>query len=138
MSGTPTPADTTGTGPFAAFDRRIGVRAIVVVALLAFALFALPGLVGADWITTFTSVAIYATVALGFGVLYGRVGMISLGQVALLSVGCWVGTRLAYAMRSIIVLPTTAIRGWSVIGMGSPVSSRPRTVARTILSKRRA
>ena len=97
MSGTPTPAATTGTGPFAAVDRRLAIRAIVVVALLAFALFALPGLVGADWITTFTSVAIYATVALGFGVLYGRVGMISLGQVALLSVGCWVGTRLAYA-----------------------------------------
>src|SRR5207248_10404295 len=31
------------------------------------------------------------------GVLYGRVGMISLGQVALLSIGCWAGTRLAYA-----------------------------------------
>ena len=26
-----------------------------------------------------------------------RVGMISLGQVALLTIGCWVGTRLAYA-----------------------------------------
>jgi branched-chain amino acid transport system permease protein len=97
MSGTPTPAATAGTGPFTAMDRRVVVRAIVVAALLAFALFALPGLVGADWITTFTSVAIYATVAAGFGVLYGRVGMISLGQVALLSVGCWIGTRLAYA-----------------------------------------
>ena len=41
--------------------------------------------------------AIYSIVALGFGLLYGRVGMISLGQVALLSIGCWVGTRLAYA-----------------------------------------
>ncbi len=52
---------------------------------------------GADWITTFTSVAIYSVAALGFGILYGRVGMISLGQMALLTVGCWVGTRLAYA-----------------------------------------
>ena len=57
---------------------------------------ALPAFVGADWITTFTSVAIYSVVALGFGLLYGRVGMISLGQVALLSIGCWIGTRLAY------------------------------------------
>ena len=40
---------------------------------------------------------IYSIVALGFGLLYGRVGLISLGQVALLSIGCWVGTRLAYA-----------------------------------------
>jgi branched-chain amino acid transport system permease protein len=46
---------------------------------------------------TFTSVAIYSVVALGFGILYGRAGMISLGQVALLTIGCWIGTRLAYA-----------------------------------------
>jgi branched-chain amino acid transport system permease protein len=36
-------------------------------------------------------------VALGFGILYGRAGMISLGQVALLTLGCWIGTRIAYA-----------------------------------------
>ena len=42
-----------------------------------------------------TSVAIYSVVALGFGILYGRVGLISLGQVALLTIGCWIGTRLS-------------------------------------------
>ena len=57
----------------------------------------LPSIAGADWITTFTSVAIYSVVALGFGILYGRVGLISLGQVALLTLGCWIATRLAYA-----------------------------------------
>ncbi|HEY7207435.1 MAG TPA: branched-chain amino acid ABC transporter permease [Gaiellaceae bacterium] len=70
---------------------------MVVLALIALALFAVPSFFGSDWITTFTSVAIYSVVAAGFGVLYGRVGMISLGQVALLSLGCWIGTRLAYA-----------------------------------------
>jgi branched-chain amino acid transport system permease protein len=35
--------------------------------------------------------------ALGFGILYGRAGMISLGQVALLTIGCWIGARFAYA-----------------------------------------
>jgi branched-chain amino acid transport system permease protein len=91
------------TGPSAAarsgldVDRGTLVRAGVVVALLAVLLFVLPAFTGADWITTFTSVAIYSVAALGFGVLYGRVGMISLGQVALLTVGCWVGARLAYA-----------------------------------------
>ena len=78
-------------------DRLTGVRALAAIGLLVFVLVAIPELFGADWITTFTSVAIYAVVAAGFSVLYGRVGMISLGQVALLSVGCWVGTRLAYA-----------------------------------------
>ena len=48
----------------------------------------LPSFLGPDWITTLTSVAIYSVVALGFGILYGRVGMISLGQIALLSLGC--------------------------------------------------
>jgi branched-chain amino acid transport system permease protein len=78
-------------------DRATIVRAAFALCLLLFAVLALPQLFGSDWITTFTSVAIYSIAALGFGLLYGRVGMISLGQVALLSIGAWVGTRLAYA-----------------------------------------
>jgi branched-chain amino acid transport system permease protein len=77
--------------------RRTIVSAAIAVGLILFAILALPALLGSDWITTFTSVAIYSVVALGFGLLYGRVGMISLGQVAFLSIGIWAGTRLAYA-----------------------------------------
>jgi branched-chain amino acid transport system permease protein len=84
-------------GAWLELDRGSIVRAGIICVGLAFVLAAVPELVGVDWLTTFTSVAIYAVVACGFGILYGRVGMISLGQVALLSVGCWVGTRLAYA-----------------------------------------
>jgi branched-chain amino acid transport system permease protein len=79
------------------FDRRTIVSVATAFALILFAILALPALFGSDWITTFTSVAIYSIVALGFGLLYGRVGMISLGQIAFLSLGVWVGTRLAYA-----------------------------------------
>ncbi len=78
-------------------ERGVAVRAAIALGLLAIALFVLPHTAGADWITTFTSVAIYSVVALGFGILYGRVGLISLGQVALLTIGCWIGTRIAYA-----------------------------------------
>jgi branched-chain amino acid transport system permease protein len=78
-------------------DRGTAIRGLVIAALLVFVIVAVPDLVGADWITTFTSVAIYSLAALGFGLLYGRVGLISLGQVALLSIGVWIGTRLAYA-----------------------------------------
>ena len=78
-------------------QRGVAVRAAVAVALLVVAIFVLPAMSGSDWITTYTSVAIYSVVALGFGILYGRVGLISLGQVALLTIGCWIGTRLAYA-----------------------------------------
>jgi len=77
-------------------DRGMALRGVIIVALFLFALLALPALVGADWLTTFASVSIYSIVALSFGILYGRVGMISLGQVALLTVGCWVGARIAY------------------------------------------
>jgi branched-chain amino acid transport system permease protein len=78
-------------------QRGVVVRTGAAVALLLIAILVLPQTFGADWITTFTSVAIYSVVALGFGILYGRVGLISLGQVALLTIGCWIGTRLAYA-----------------------------------------
>ena len=78
-------------------QRGVAVRTAIAVGLFAIVLFVLPHTAGADWITTFTSVAIYSVVALGFGILYGRVGLISLGQVALLTIGCWIGTRLAYA-----------------------------------------
>jgi branched-chain amino acid transport system permease protein len=78
-------------------DRRVAAAAAAAAGLLAVVLFLFPHIAGADWITTFTSVAIYSVVALGFGILYGRVGLISLGQVALLTIGCWVGARIAYA-----------------------------------------
>jgi ABC-type branched-chain amino acid transport system, permease component len=78
-------------------ERGVVVRSVIIAALLAFVIFAVPSLVGADWLTTFASVSIYSIAAAGFGILYGRVGMISLGQIALLSLGCWIGTRLAYA-----------------------------------------
>jgi branched-chain amino acid transport system permease protein len=97
---TTTPADSSRTAPMSAMprvERGTIVRAVVIVGLLALALWGVPHIAGADWITTATSVAIYSVAALGFGILYGRVGMISLGQVALLTIGCWIGTRLAYA-----------------------------------------
>jgi branched-chain amino acid transport system permease protein len=86
----------TGAGRWnVSLDRRALVRALTVTAFLAVALLLVPR-AGADWIKTFTTVSIYAVVAAGLGVLYGRVGMISLGQVALLELGVWIGARLAY------------------------------------------
>jgi len=93
----PTEGRAAAAGPRLGVSRGTWIRAGVIAALLLFALLAIPKLVGDDYVTTFTSVAIYAVVALGFSVLYGRVGMISLGQVALLSIGCWIGTRLSFA-----------------------------------------
>ena len=41
--------------------------------------------------------AIYSIVALGLGLLVGRVGMVSLGQGAVLAMGAWVAARLLFA-----------------------------------------
>ena len=68
-------------------------RSAVIVAFLAITLFVFPAALGGDWIKTLTSVAIYAVAAAGLVTLYGRVGMISLGQIALLAIGTWTATR---------------------------------------------
>jgi branched-chain amino acid transport system permease protein len=73
------------------------VRASVITVLLLFALFALPALMSLYYIDTMTQVAVYAIVALGLGVLVGRVGLVSLGQVAVLAIGAWAAARLLFA-----------------------------------------
>ncbi len=73
------------------------VRGVVITVLVLFALFALPQLISLYYVDTMTEVAIYAMVALGLGVLVGRVGLISLGQVAILALGAWVAARLLFA-----------------------------------------
>jgi branched-chain amino acid transport system permease protein len=77
--------------------RALIARSATIVAVLVVALFVLPNVLGGDWIKTLTGVAIYAVVAAGLVTLYGRVGMISLGQIALLAIGTWTATRLSYA-----------------------------------------
>src|ERR671922_1262219 len=95
MSGSTVSRRLDARNPLADLDRRSVVRAVAVAVFLSIALFGIPVL-GGDWVTTFTSVAIYSVVAASLGVLYGRVGMISLCQIALLAVGTWVGARFAY------------------------------------------
>jgi branched-chain amino acid transport system permease protein len=81
----------------ARLDQRARVRVVVIVALLAFTLFALPARMSAYWTDVATAVAIFSVVSLGLGLLMGRVGLVSLGQVAVLALGAWVAARLAFA-----------------------------------------
>jgi branched-chain amino acid transport system permease protein len=78
-------------------ERNTIVRAVVIAALFAVAMFAVPELIGVYWVKILTAAAIYSITALGLGVLYGRVGMVSLCQIALLAVGAWTATRILYA-----------------------------------------
>jgi branched-chain amino acid transport system permease protein len=73
------------------------VRAAVITALLLFVLFALPQLLSLYYVDAMTQVAVWSMAALGLGVLVGRVGLVSLGQVAVLAIGAWVAARLLFA-----------------------------------------
>jgi branched-chain amino acid transport system permease protein len=128
-------ADTAGsTAPPSAsrgpvMDRGAIIRVTVIVVLLLLALFALPPLMTAYYTDTMTQVAIYSIVTLGLGLLVGRVGLYSLGQLAVLIIGAWVGARLLFAtgqpyilvvveaglvtmiVGSLITLPALRLRG---------------------------
>jgi branched-chain amino acid transport system permease protein len=61
-----------------------------------FCLVALPAVLSEYWIKVLTAVAIFAVVALGLNLLFGRVGLVSLGQIALLAFGSWIAARLFF------------------------------------------
>ncbi|HYB88962.1 MAG TPA: branched-chain amino acid ABC transporter permease [Streptosporangiaceae bacterium] len=77
--------------------RRTLIRAGVIAALFLFALLALPQLLSLYYVDAMTQVAVYSVVTLGLGVLVGRVGLVSLGQAAVLAIGAWVAARLLFA-----------------------------------------
>ena len=110
-------------------DRRSLTRVTVIAVLLLLAIFALPPLMSGYYTDTMTQVAIYSIVTLGLGLLVGRVGLYSLGQLAVLMIGAWVGARLLFAtsqpyilvlieaglvtaiIGSLITLPALRLRG---------------------------
>src|SRR5438270_13221038 len=89
-----------GARPRAPLRRPAGrtlASACASAVLLLAALVALPDLLSIYYIDAMTQVVVYAMVALGLGLLAGRVGLVSLGQVAVLAVGAWVAARLLFA-----------------------------------------
>jgi branched-chain amino acid transport system permease protein len=73
------------------------VRPAVITALLLFVFLAFPSIFSLYYLDAWTQVAIYSIVTLGLGLLVGRVGMVSLGQGAVLALGAWVAARLLFA-----------------------------------------
>jgi branched-chain amino acid transport system permease protein len=78
-------------------DGRTLARTGVNSVLFLFVLLVLPQLLSLYFIDAMTQVAVYSVVALGLGVLVGRVGLVSLGQAAVLAIGAWVAARLLFA-----------------------------------------
>jgi branched-chain amino acid transport system permease protein len=87
----------TRLGSSARLGRNDAIQLAVVALLLVFALVGLPHLLSLYWIDNFTTATVYAIAALGLGLLVGRVGMISLGQIAVLALGAWVGAKLCFS-----------------------------------------
>jgi branched-chain amino acid transport system permease protein len=73
------------------------VRPFVIAAALLVVLLAVPSIFSVYYVDAWTQVAIYSIVTLGLGLLVGRVGMVSLGQGAVLAMGAWVAARLLFA-----------------------------------------
>lgn len=99
------------------------VRMGVIAALLAFLLAGLPPLLSPYWIDVLTAVAIYAVVCLGLNLLVGRVGLVSLGQMAILALGAWVAARLDFATTlpfPIVLLATGVITAAIGVVVGLP------------------
>jgi branched-chain amino acid transport system permease protein len=88
-----------------------------IAVLMAVALFVMPNALGSFWITNFTQLAVFSLVTASAGMLYGRVGLVSLGQVAPYGIGCWIFMRLAY----LTVLPTpvlVVLAGFGAMAIG--------------------
>jgi branched-chain amino acid transport system permease protein len=70
---------------------------VLIAGLVLFGMFAVPALWGAYWVANFNNMSIQAVLAASAGMLYGRVGLVSLGQVAPFGIGTWVTMRLSFA-----------------------------------------
>lgn len=93
----------------------VGAGAAAVVAALL-----IPAVADGYWISVAISAGIYVLPVAGCGLLYGRLGMMTMFQVALLGVGTWVAMRFEFATGLPFVLVmlvagvTTAVIGLAV------------------------
>ncbi len=98
LAGVETADTTTEPSPSPrGLNRRALVRPAVIAALLLFVLLALPSILSIYYVDAMIQVSIWSIVALGLGLLVGRVGLVSLGQAAVLALGAWVSARLLFA-----------------------------------------
>src|SRR5919202_1477632 len=99
------------------------VRAGFIAVLLVLVFFVLPSLTSNYWLQICTQVVVYAVVALGLNVLVGRVGMVSLGQIALLALGGWIGLRLGFGSGlpfPVLLLAAGVVTGLMGVIVGLP------------------
>ena len=93
----PAAARSNPLAPVLGLTTRPWFRPVAVAALLLVALVVIPATMKPNWIANFTQMAIFASLAASAGLLYGRVGLVSLGQIAPYGIGAWVAIRLSFA-----------------------------------------
>lgn len=92
-------------------------RNIVLVVLVAAILIFAPSVLGAYWTRIFTVCTIFSIAAAGIALLYGRLGLVSLGQVSLIGVGGWITLRVGHAGLPFELALVVAAIGTGVIGV---------------------
>lgn len=103
--------------------RRLTARHVALAVALVL-VSVIPVVVTSDyWLKVAQAVVIYSIVAAGAGLLYGRVGLVSLCQIALLAVGGWMTLRLYYATElplPILLVVAGLLTAAIGIGVGLP------------------
>lgn len=86
------------------------------LAILLFAI--LPAVSGGQWSKIFTSTACFTLAVAGITFMYSRLGLVSLGQVALMGIGGWVMLRMNHAfefpfeINLAVAAAVTTVFGW--------------------------
>lgn len=70
--------------------------ALALLGILVAVALVVPAVFSVFWVRAFTTSVIYAIACAGLGLLYGRLGLVSLGQIALVGVGGWITLRLGH------------------------------------------
>lgn len=100
------------------FSGHIPGSAKVGLALAAVLIVLLPAVVGGQWVQILTSTSCFILTAAGVAFMYARLGMVSLGQVALMGVGGWVMLRMNHAfnfpfeINLMVAGAVTLVFGW--------------------------
>jgi branched-chain amino acid transport system permease protein len=92
----------------------VTATAVRTTVLLLVVALVVPLVLSTFWVQILTSVAVYSIVALSLSLLIGRVGMVSLCQIALLALGGWIALRLGFAFNPpfpVLVLATGVVTG---------------------------
>jgi branched-chain amino acid transport system permease protein len=102
------------------FGRELA-RLLPVAVVMLFLAWWIPVYFSSYWLRAFTAAVVYSLAALGVGLLYGRLGLVSLANFGLLGVGAWVSLRLALHDPHLPVAANIVIGGVVAAAIGTVI-----------------